>query len=306
MKNVRRVTVRVPASTSNLGPGFDCLGLALGLFNELTLEEHAERGETIVEISGEGAAALPRGPENLMVKAANAVIAGRAEGRLVFKVKNSIPLARGLGSSAAAIVAGLLAADELFGPSTLDRRALFQYAATLEGHPDNAAPALYGGLTVCVKAHKSAACHALKIHEDFRAAVCIPDFELSTAKARAVLPDTVFREAAVENVARTALLISALERGRWELLEEASKDRLHQPYRAPLIPGLEAVLAAARKAGPCAAALSGSGPATVALCRKGPRARSIAEAMKAEFSRHGVASRALVLDIESKGARLTK
>lgn len=301
----RKIKVAVPASTSNLGPGFDCLGLALSLYDELTLEVHEGRGPAVIEVEGEGAKTLSRGPENLMVKATGAVLAGRNLGRLVFKAKNAIPLARGLGSSAAAIVCGLTAANELI-EKPLDLRELFQYAATLEGHPDNAAPALYGGFTVCIKKHKGVDCRALKPHKDLCAAVCIPDFELSTAKARAVLPDTVLREAAVDNIARTALLTAALERGLWDELAEAAKDRLHQPYRAPLIPGLEAVLEAARKAGPCAAALSGSGPTTIALCRKGPQAQEIAEAMKTAFAKHGVSSRALVLDVEKKGARTIK
>ncbi len=302
MKPLKKVKIRVPGSTSNLGPGFDCLGLALGLYNELTLEEHAEPGQTVVEISGEGESDLPRGAENMLVKAANAVIAGRARGRLVFKAVNRIPIARGLGSSAAAIVAGLLAANELFD-NALGVRELFQYAATLEGHPDNAAPALLGGLTLCFRKLKSVEAVALKAHNDLCAAVCIPEFELATSKARAVLPATVLREAAVDNIARAALLTPALERGLWPLLEEATKDNLHQPYRAPLVPGLEAVLRAARAAGPCGAALSGSGPTTVALGRKGPAARRIAAAMQAEFLKHGIKSRAMVLAIDRQGAR---
>jgi homoserine kinase len=299
----RRVTVKVPASTSNLGPGFDALGLALGLYNELTLEEEDAPGPSVVEIEGEGAQSLPRGPENMIVKAANAIVGGRQHGRLRFTAVNRIPLARGLGSSAAAIVSGLLAAHELFKPTGLETRDLFQYAATLEGHPDNAAPALYGGLTVTVKKHKSVEPFALKVHKDLCAAVCIPEFELSTKKAREVLPHSVLREQAVDNIARTALLTAALEHGLWDALPEATIDSIHQPYRAPLVPGLEQVLAAARRAGRCGAALSGSGPTTIALCRKGPDAKKIAEAMKEEFSRHGVKSSALVLPVETKGAR---
>jgi len=306
MKLLKRVKIQVPASTSNLGPGFDCLGLALGLYNELTLEEYDEPGATVVEISGEGADVLPRGADNIMVKAASAVLAGRARGRLVFKAVNLIPPARGLGSSAAAIVAGLLAANELFKPSALDERALFQYAATLEGHPDNAAPAVHGGLTLCLKKGKNVEFYALKAHKDLCAAVCIPDFELATSKAREVLPGTVLREAAVDNIARAALLTPALERGLWADLAEATKDSLHQPYRAPLVPGLDAILAAARATGPCGAALSGSGPTTVALCRKGPAARRIAAAMQAEFLKKGIKSRAMVLGIDRQGARRVK
>src|SRR5439155_17798581 len=173
------------------------------------LEEEGAPGESVVEIEGEGATTLPRGPDNLIVKAANAVLGGRAHGRLLFKAVNRIPLARGLGSSAAAIVSGLAAANELFKPSPLKPKDIFQYAATLEGHPDNAAPAVLGGLTVTVKQRQSVEPFRLKAHKDLRAVVCVPDFELATAKARAVLPHTVLREQAVDNIARTALLIAA-------------------------------------------------------------------------------------------------
>ncbi|MBI3551804.1 MAG: homoserine kinase [Elusimicrobia bacterium] len=303
MRRPRRVKVTVPASTSNLGPGFDCLGLALGLYNELVVEEHPEPGETTIEISGEGAETLPRGPENMILKAANAVIAGREHGRLLFKAVNRIPLARGLGSSAAAIVSGLVAANELFKPSALTPRELFQYAATLEGHPDNAAPALFGGLTVCVKQRQGSEPFPLKVHKDLCAVVCVPDFELATSKARAVLPHTVLLSQAVDNIARAALLTAALERGIWGALSEATQDVLHQPYRSSLVAGLDEALSAARRAAPCGAALSGSGPTTVAFCKKGPHARRIGEAMRSEFSRRGVKCKVLVLAVDRRGAR---
>ncbi len=304
MKKNRRVTVQVPASTSNLGPGFDCLGLALSLYNELTLEELPERGESIVEIEGEGAATLPRDPENLIVKAANAVLGGKEHGRLVFRAVNRIPLARGLGSSAAAIVSGLMAANELYKPSPLTPRDLFQYAATLEGHPDNAAPAVFGGLTVTVKQHKAVEAFPLKVHKNLCVVVCIPEFELATSKARGVLPNTVLREQAVDNISRTALLTAALERGLWSALSEATKDFIHQPHRAALVPGLDEVLAAARGAGECGAALSGSGPTIAAFCRKGPAAKAIGAAMQTGFSRRGIKSSFQVLSVDLKGARV--
>jgi homoserine kinase len=199
-----------------------------------------------------------------------------------------------------------MAANELFKPSALGERELFQYAATFEGHPDNAAPALHGGLTLCLKKGKGVEFYPLKAHKDLCAAVCIPDFELATSKAREVVPDTFLREAAVDNIARAALLTPALERGLWAVLSEATKDNLHQPYRAPLVPGLDAVLAAARAAGPCGAALSGSGPTTIALCRKGPTAARIAAAMQAAFAKRGIKSRAVVLEIARRGARRVK
>lgn len=299
MSVLRRVRVRVPASTSNLGPGFDCLGMALGLYNDLVVEMHSEDSPCEVAVSGEGAGSLPSDADNLMVKAA--AIAGRFKNRLVFKAVNRIPLARGLGSSAAAIVAGLAAGSRLARHGPLDREQIFARAAEIEGHPDNAAPAVFGGVSVCVKDGASVRRFTLRPHRDLVAVLCIPDFELATAKARAALPRTVPRAAAVANVSRALLLASAIERGRWDDLACAMEDSLHQPYRAPLIPGFSDVLAAARAAGACGAALSGSGSAMLALCRRGPRAAAIGAAMRRAFAARRVASRALVLPIARQG-----
>ena len=306
MSVLSRVSVRVPASTSNLGPGFDCLGLALELHNELVLELHSEPGEPVVEVSGEGSESLPRGEANLMVRAAKLVVGERTDRRLVFKAANRIPLARGLGSSAAATVAGLFAANRLLGAPILPKEELFRYAWTLEGHPDNVAPAIYGGLTVSVREGKDIRPWPLRAHRDLAVVVCVPEFELATAAARKVLPRTVLREDAVDNVARTGLLVSALERGRWEALPAATLDRLHQPYRAGLVKGLAEVLRAAREAGECGSALSGAGPSVVAFCRRGPDAARIGEAMRKAFSRHGVKSRIMVLGVDKEGVRVTR
>ena len=304
MSVLQRVKVQVPASTSNIGPGFDCLGMALQLYNELVVEKLSEDGPPVVEIQDEGARSLPTDKSNLMVRAADTVIAGRFSNRLVFKAHNRIPLARGLGSSAAAVVAGLFAANRLLEPSPLTDEQLFDYAVVLEGHPDNVAPAIQGGVTLSIKEHKAVRNLALKPHKDLVAVVCIPEFQLETAKARAVLPDTVLREAAVENVSRAMLLASAIERGRWEDLAAAMGDRLHQPYRAALIPGFRDVIKAALAAGTCGAALSGSGPTVLALCRKGPQAQAIGEAMVKAFAAHQVESRAEVLALSRRGVRV--
>ncbi len=306
MSVISSVKVRVPATTSNLGPGFDCLGLALGLYNELSLELHSEKGEPLIEISGEGEKTLPRGNGNLIVKAALLVIRERTENRLVFKAVNRIPLARGLGSSAAAVVSGLYAANHLLDEPLLPREQLFAYAATLEGHPDNVAAAIQGGLVVCYRNHKDLRTLPLRPHQELCAVVCIPDFELATAEARAVVPRTVLREDAVENVARALLLSSALEQGRWEVLAAAMEDRLHQPYRAGLVKGFAAVLRAAREAGACGCALSGAGPTILALCRRGAGAGEIGRAMQEAFARHGVESRSLVLPVDTRGVVLEK
>lgn len=300
---MRQVRVSVPGSTSNLGPAFDCLGLALSLRNELTLELHEGSGEALVEIEGEGALTLSRGPDNLMVRAASTVLAGRPGIKMVFKARNRIPVGRGLGSSAAAVVAGLVAANELIG-RPLGAPQLLEYAATLEGHPDNAAPALLGGLVAALRRDNKPLAFPLKFHGDLRAVVCVPDFELSTASARAVLPATLLREQAVANIGRALLLTTALEQGLWERLPIAMEDQLHQPYRAPLVKGFAEVLRAARQAGPCAAALSGAGPSILALCPKSADQGAIGRAMTEAFAAQGVPSRFLLLEPEKEGAKV--
>lgn len=301
----RRARVSVPCSTSNLGPAFDCLGLALDLRNELTLELHEGSGEPLVEIEGEGASTLSRGPDNLMVRAASAVLAGRPGIKTVFKAQNRIPVGRGLGSSAAAVVAGLIAANELID-KPLGPEQLLEYAATIEGHPDNAAPALLGGLVACARQDNKARAFPLKLHADLRAVVCVPDFELSTSQARSVLPAAVLREQAVANIGRSLLLASALEGGLWDRLPEAMEDQLHQPYRAPLVKGLNDVLRAARRAGPCGAALSGAGPSVIALCPASADRQAIGSAMAEAFAAQGVDCRLLMLEPEREGAKVLR
>lgn len=299
----RTLKIRVPASTSNLGPGFDALGLALDLWNEVELEVSAGKDEVVVELEGEGEKTLAKGKDNLVAKAALAVLAGKPTGRLVFRCKNRIPLARGLGSSAAATVAGLLAGNRLVD-KPLEPRALLEYAATFEGHLDNVAPALHakGGLVACVRRHKDFDIYPLEVHPELAAAVCIPAFELETKKARAVLPKTYLREQAVDNVARVAVLAQALREGRWERLPRAMEDFLHQPYRAPLVPGLSTVVSAANDVEGCGAALSGSGPSVLALGRRGANLEKAAAAMKSAFAAAGVQSTTRVLEIAREGA----
>jgi homoserine kinase len=300
-----RVKVVVPASTSNLGPAFDCLGLALGLYNELEVELLEGRGEPVVEIQGEGAQTLPRTGENLIVRAFNGALAGRVEGRFLFRCVNRIPLARGLGSSAASAVAGLFAANAFLadgGALTSDQ--LLDYAIALEGHPDNVAPAIMGGLVASARRQKASVSWPLKPHKDLKAAVCIPDFELSTKTSRGVLPDTYLRADAIDNVARAVLLGTALERGLWDRLPLAMEDRFHQPYRAKLVKGLSAVIRAAQEAG-CGGALSGAGPAVLALGAP-ENLEAAGAAMVKAFAAHGVTSRSVVLPVDRKGVRVSQ
>lgn len=302
MKPVAKAFVRAPASTSNLGPGFDCLGLALGLYNELALAVYPEAGSALVEISGEGAGRLSTGEDNLIVRAARLALPKRFSGRrLTFHAKNRIPLGRGLGSSAAAVIAGLSAANALRGPSRLGPDEILQLAVKFEGHPDNAAASLLGGLVVSCNGINGVKVWTLRPHGGLKVIIAVPEFELATKKARAVLPLRVTRKDAVFNASRALILASALERGRWELLGSAMEDRLHQPYRSRLVPGLNEAIAAVRKHKDWGAALSGAGSSIAALGPRGPQGGAIGRALQRAFARHGIKSRVLVMDCDRRG-----
>ena len=293
-----RIDVRVPATSANLGPGFDVLGLALGLYNEIVYEE-ADR--VSVTIEGEGADRLDTGAGNVVARAA--LMAHEAAGRrftgAAIHCVNRIPPARGLGSSAAAWVGGLVAANAALG-SPLDRDAVLALACRAEGHPDNVAAALLGGLTVSCLSGERVAAVSLPVPADLGWVVLVPGIESSTQEARAVLPDTVTRADAVFNLQRMGLLLAALASGRVDLLGVAMEDRLHQPQRLALFPWMEAVRHAALEAGAFGCVLSGAGPSLLAAVRGA--AHPVARAMEAALGLAGVAGRALQLPVDTDGA----
>lgn len=294
------IRVRVPATTANLGPGLDVLGLALDLHSAVEIAP-AEDGVTVT-YHGTGEAEVPLGADNLVVRAAEALFARqgvRPDGyRLV--IENPIPLARGLGSSAAAIVGGIVAANrlvaELAGPAAAaSNDELLALATAMEGHPDNVAPALLGGVTVAVQDEGKVHVHSFQPPDRLRLVLAIPEFPLSTMKAREVMPERVTLSDAVFNVGRASLMVTALLSGRFDLLAVACDDRLHQPYRSRLIPGLPEVVAAARAAGAAAAFLSGAGPSVVAMIESGKQSPgAVGRAMTDAFMSHGVHARTLV------------
>jgi homoserine kinase len=298
-----RVVIRVPATTANLGPGFDALGLSLSLYNRLEVERIAgpENPRLVVETRGEGAERLPADETNLAYRAFCRVFektGGSAPPvRMVSEIQ--IPLSRGLGSSAAAVVGGLIAGNELAG-RPLPREELLHLGTAMEGHPDNVAPALFGGFTIACLAEDSLAWARLEPPAALRAVLVIPDREVPTAEARSVLPDVVPRRDAVLNVGRTALLVGAFATGNLGLLPAAMRDRLHEPYRAGLIPGVLEALEAARAAGALGAALSGAGSTLLALATD--RFEPVGAAMRAVLEAHGLQSRILVLPPDLAGA----
>jgi homoserine kinase len=294
-----RVRVRVPATSANLGPGFDALGLALALHNEVTIEQ-ADRVSVAVE--GEGSGRLDAGAKNVVARGAALAfeIAGRPFPGVRLHCVNRIPLSRGLGSSAAAWVGGLLAANALMD-EPLDRDGLLAAATRAEGHPDNVAAALLGGLTVSCADGARVAAVSLPVPREIEWVVLLPETESSTREARAVLPESVPRADAIFNVQRVSLLLAALGAGRADLLDLAMQDRLHQPYRRRLFPWMDAVAAAGRGAGALGCVLSGAGPSMLAAVR--PRGGdSVARAMERALRTAGIAGRALHLPVDPGGA----
>lgn len=289
------VTVTVPATSANLGPGFDSFGLALALYDVVTVEAFDPTGPAArlrVEVSGESADDVPRSEDHLVVRSVRSGLehAGACQPGLRVSCVNAIPHGRGLGSSAAAVVAGLVAARALLqDPSPLDGDAVFTLTARAEGHPDNAAAAAVGGCVVAWTADDGAPGYLrLPVDPQVRFVVCLPRARLATSVARAVLPSSVPHADAAFTAARAAMLVEALTR-RPDLLWEATHDRLHQTQRAPAMPATAALVAALRERG-APAVVSGAGPAVLVLCPSEADAVAAAEHARAAT---GVASSGL-------------
>lgn len=296
-----QVIVRIPATTANLGPGFDCLALALDLWNEtvFSLDGKGIR----LEITGEGENTLIKDERNLLVRTMLQFFKKFAIPRpsgLRVVCRNAIPLGSGLGSSASAVLAGILGAKALM-ELEIDDQDILHLAASIEGHPDNAAAALLGGLIVVIQDKNSHYTHHVPI-PPLEVAYVLPDVHLSTQSARAVLPKQVPLSDAVFNLGRTALVVEALRSGDLTLLKKAMQDRLHQPYRLKLIPGAMDACDAAQQAGADGVALSGAGPGLIAFCSGS--AHEVANAMLTAFEQVGVAARKFVLKTTAKGAEI--
>jgi homoserine kinase len=295
---LRQVRVKVPATSANLGSGFDIFGLALQLYNTYTLTLTCEAGWSVSLPSDID---LPRDENNLVLRAAREVFLrlGVLPPNLHLAQEVDIPLDRGLGSSASAIVGGLVAANMLTG-STLDSATLLAIATEIEGHPDNVTPALMGGMTLCYATGTQHCYLALPIPQNVQIVVVIPDFEVSTSQARSVLPDQVSRSDVIFNGSRTALMVAALYQKRYDLLAEAMDDRLHQPYRAALVPGMTEAIAAGYAANALGVALSGSGPSLIALTQH--ETDAVAAALSDAFACQGIACETRILQPDTTGA----
>jgi homoserine kinase len=298
--------VRVPASTSNLGAGFDCFGLALGLY--LTVRVSYASGATSPEIgvTGDERQAIPTTPDNLIWQTAmaTAMSLGRMLPPLRLMIANDIPLGRGLGSSAAAIVAGVAIGARLC-EVVLTKEELVSRVATIEGHADNAAASVLGRRVVCYQ-DSAAIFRAMRLPwpEHIRAIVVSPEIPLATKEARGVLPELVPFDTAVFNSQRTALLTAALDHGADDAIWEAMRDRLHQPFREGMVPGLAAALAVPRQEGLLGIALSGAGPSVVALARD--RFDEIGQTISSAFDDVGIKCAIRVLEVDDEGFQISE
>ncbi len=275
-----KVSYRVPATTANLGPGFDCLGLALPIYNIITIEETVmpstgievnvmkdfENAELIEELDS-----IPNDKDNIVYKAVEILynLVGQDPSEIKINIKSSIPIAKGLGSSASVIVGGLMAANDLLG-NPADEAALLSIATEAEGHPDNVVPAILGGLVMSsMEDDGSVIYRRLDWPEDWHITVCIPDFELATNISRSVLPEKVPMEDAKFNARRLAMLIHAIDTVDTKLMKSALEDKLHQPYREKLIPGFKEIKEALKhEENVLGTVISGAGPSIVIISQK--------------------------------------
>lgn len=304
------IRVRIPATTANLGPGFDCMGLALDLWNQFELRIGGD-GHRLVAF-GEGADRLDRGPDNLVfttmreeLDRLGVAVPPGAE----VTAHNAIPVASGLGSSSTATLAGVVFAHAIHAetigrdPADLDLAAILERAVEVEGHGDNVAPALLGGFVVVVPDGDRVLTQRVPT-VPVRTVVCVPDYAYLTSQARAALPASYSKADAIFNIGRAMLVSEALREGDDVLLARAMDDRIHEPYRLGSIPGAAEAKAGAIESGAICVALSGAGPGIVAFAREG--FDRIGRAMNAAFTAHGLRSRYWILDASESGTRIDR
>lgn len=294
------ISIRIPATTANIGPGFDTFGMALSYYNYLYV---SPAGKLALDIREEGADTLPLDKTNLVVRAAQAVYdrVGAGEASLAFTMVNNIPLSRGLGSSSAGIVGGMMAANAVLG-FPLAKEELLYLAAGMEGHPDNVAPVLLGGFVA--SCNEGGRIYTAKFNppQELKAVVAIPEFKISTQKSRHDLPRSVTLSDAVYNISHASVLALSLAKGDWDTFSQMLKDKVHQQYRFDHIKGAGEVAGAAINAGALGCVLSGSGPSMVAFTLG--EEKLVAEAMKEAFRKNGVDSRAIILTVDTEGANI--
>ena len=309
-----KVTVKVPATSANLGPGFDCLGLALPIYNTITIEETVMPGTGIeINLMSENEIVdemifdnIPKDENSIVYKAVEMLYnsIGQEPSELKINIQSQIPITRGLGSSASVVVGGLLAANKLLG-SPADTTALLSIATEVEGHPDNVAPAILGGFVMASQEDDgSIITEKLNWPEEWDITVCIPDFELSTNIARSVLPENIPMADAVFNAKHLAMLIQAINTKNEKLMKAALHDKLHQPYREKLIPGMKEIMEAFKhEDGVLGCVLSGAGPSIIVISHKYDLDK-IKSTVKDIWESLSIKSEIRTLKIEKNGAEI--
>ena len=308
-----KVSVKVPASTANIGPGFDSLGLALPIYNIITVEETIMPGtgieiNIIDETNEQDIISIPTDENNIVYKAIELLYnsIGQTPSELKITIKTNIPIARGLGSSAAIIVGGLMAANELLGRPA-DEAALLSIATEIENHPDNITPALVGGFVVSsLEEDGSVVYSKMNWPKDWNITVCIPDYELSTSIARSVLPKEVPMKDAIFNLKHTAMLVQAVNTHDEKLMKIALNDRLHQPYREKLVPGLKEIKEALKhEENVMGVVISGAGP-SILVISYGNNLNKIRKTVSNVWNDLNVKSKVLTLQVEENGAEVVE
>lgn len=306
-----KVTVQIPATIANLGCGFDCLGLALPIYNTITIEEMVLPGSGIEinlidELGQENLENIPRDKNNIVYKAIELLYnyIGQVPNELRISIKTQIPVARGLGSSASVIAGGLIAANELLGKPA-DEAVLLSIATEIEGHPDNIAPAILGGVVLSNwEEDSSVITRKLPWPEDWKVTICIPDYELSTGISRSVLPENVPMKDAVFNLRHAAMFVEAVHTHDENLLKKALRDKLHQPYRTKLVPGLNQIMENLKHTeGVLGCVLAGAGP-SIAVIQNGSKNDTIKEIVTNTWNNINVNAQIYTLSVLNEGAKV--
>lgn len=305
IKNKKLITFKIPATSANIGSGFDSVGLALNLYNEIHIYENYNSKKIEFEIFGEGENEISK-KDNMIYSAMKLVfkkLKSKPNKGYIIKCINRIPLSRGLGSSSAAIIGGLLCSNFILGNKLKIEKDILNMAVQIEGHPDNVAPAILGGIVSgVVKKEEDFKYIKIKPPKNLKAIVSIPDFYLSTEIARNILPKEITRKDAIFNISRAALLTSALFSNRLDLLKIATEDKIHQDYRAKFIPNLNQLFKETKKAGAYSVTISGAGSSILALAKDDKNIiEKVSKAMHSSFKKKNINSVIKVLNIPTKG-----
>lgn len=305
IKNKKLITFKIPATSANIGSGFDSVGLALNLYNEIHIYENDNSKKIEFEIFGEGENEISK-RDNMIYSAMKLIfkkLKSKPNKGYIIKCINRIPLSRGLGSSSAAIIGGLLCSNFILGNKLKIEKDILNMAVQIEGHPDNVAPAILGGIVSgVVKKEEDFKYIKIKPPKNLKAIVSIPDFYLSTEIARNILPKEITRKDAIFNISRAALLTSALFSNRLDLLEIATEDKIHQDYRAKFIPNLNQLFKETKKAGAYSVTISGAGSSILALAKDDKNIiEKVSKAMHSSFKKKNINSVIKVLNIPTKG-----